>query len=364
MNQNTGADAPRIAIACQGGGSHTAFTAGALRALLLGDATLPARICAFSGTSGGAVCALLAWYGLLLDAAASEATPQTAQRGRRSADLLADFWRDNSAGGLWERLFNEWLVGGARLGDSGHLPSFAATPYSPAAEYLQQGLQALAPRREFVDLGELLDQQVDFARAAALQPTAAPRLLVAAVEVLGGQFRCFDSARGEIDRDAVLASGALPELFKAVAIGDGRYWDGLLSQNPPLAPLLDAAAADKPDEIWLLRINPQRRDSEPRSAVDIADRRNELAGNLSLNQELAAIERVNRWLADGRLCDAEKKPIRVREIGMAAEQAAGLDQASKLDRGAAHIARLLEHGERRGAEFLAALADGRARSAN
>jgi len=352
MNQDTGADAPRIAIACQGGGSHTAFTAGVLRALLLGDATLPARICALSGTSGGAVCALLAWYGLLLDAS----EPEGAQRGRRSAELLADFWRANSASQPWEQLFNGWLVGGARLSGSGKLPSFAATPYSPASEWLQQGLQALAPRREFVDLGELLERQVDFARVATLQPTAAPRLLVAAVEVLSGDFRCFDSARGDIGRDAVLASGALPELFKAVAIGDGRYWDGLLSQNPPLTPLLDVAREQKPDEIWLLRINPQRRDSEPRSAEEIADRRNELAGNLSLNQELASIERINRWLADGRFCDASKKPVRVREIGMAADEAARLDHASKLDRGAAHIAHLLAQGERCGEAFLAARA--------
>jgi NTE family protein len=57
----------RIAIACQGGGSHTAFTAGALgrllrqydhpRQRLQGK---PGRVLALSGSSGGAMCALLA----------------------------------------------------------------------------------------------------------------------------------------------------------------------------------------------------------------------------------------------------------------------------------------------------------------
>ena len=51
-----------VAIACQGGGSHTAFTCGALQCLL---ADGNHRIVALSGTSGGAVCALLARYGLL-----------------------------------------------------------------------------------------------------------------------------------------------------------------------------------------------------------------------------------------------------------------------------------------------------------
>ena len=41
---------PRIAIACEGGGSHTAFTAGVLKRLL-GEEI---EIVALSGTSGGA----------------------------------------------------------------------------------------------------------------------------------------------------------------------------------------------------------------------------------------------------------------------------------------------------------------------
>jgi hypothetical protein len=50
----------RVAIACQGGGSHTTFTAGVLQGAL---ANLPADVdvVALSGTSGGAICAALAW---------------------------------------------------------------------------------------------------------------------------------------------------------------------------------------------------------------------------------------------------------------------------------------------------------------
>jgi NTE family protein len=85
----------RIAVACQGGGSHTAFTAGALRKLLTRDRD-GYEFVAFSGTSGGAVCALLAWYGLL-------------SGGRdEAAKLLETFWtRDNSANTLSERLLND-----------------------------------------------------------------------------------------------------------------------------------------------------------------------------------------------------------------------------------------------------------------
>jgi hypothetical protein len=57
----------RVAIACQGGGSHTAFTAGVLKRLLGPEELAGVEVVGLSGTSGGAVCALLAWYALLDD---------------------------------------------------------------------------------------------------------------------------------------------------------------------------------------------------------------------------------------------------------------------------------------------------------
>jgi NTE family protein len=47
----------RVAIACQGGGSHTAFTAGVLKGLLRSGLLQEHEVVALSGTSGGAVCA-------------------------------------------------------------------------------------------------------------------------------------------------------------------------------------------------------------------------------------------------------------------------------------------------------------------
>jgi hypothetical protein len=67
------------------------------------------------------------------------------------------------------------------------------------------------------------------------------------------------------------------------------FWDGLFSQNPPVRELTEA----RPDEIWVIQIDPERRAEEPKSMVDILDRRNELAGNLSLYQELYFIEKIN-----------------------------------------------------------------------
>ena len=49
----------KIAIACQGGGSQTAFTAGALKTLCEARIDNEFEVVGISGTSGGAVCATL-----------------------------------------------------------------------------------------------------------------------------------------------------------------------------------------------------------------------------------------------------------------------------------------------------------------
>ena len=49
---------------------------------------------------------------------------------------------------------------------------------------------------------------------------------------------------------------------------------------------------------------------------EIADRRNELAGNLSLYQELHFIEKVDTWLDEGILVGERYRPITVRVLEM------------------------------------------------
>ena len=64
----------KVAIACQGGGTHAAFTWGVLTQILETKKAWDANagegekfdIIAISGTSAGALCALATWYGLVL----------------------------------------------------------------------------------------------------------------------------------------------------------------------------------------------------------------------------------------------------------------------------------------------------------
>jgi NTE family protein len=319
----------RVAIACQGGGSHTAFTAGVLKRLLGADELSGYEVVGLSGTSGGAVCALLAWYALLDEDRA------------RAGQLLEQFWIDNSAREPAEMLVNNWMLWASSWQDFGIVPPAVSPYHSPAsvmgADYFRQ----------------MLGRQVDFNRIEVDPAGKHPTLLIGAVDVLSGRFRTFNSRRDRITADAVLASAALPNLFRAVKLEDGTYWDGLFSQNPPVRELLDA----QPDELWVIQINPQQRDTEPTTLAEIADRRNELAGNLSLYQELAFIEKIDELLETGLIGPGGKyRQIVVRVIELSRSSLPSGHAASKLNRDPLFIQNLMSHGEQQAEEFLAALA--------
>ncbi|HEU4581157.1 MAG TPA: patatin-like phospholipase family protein, partial [Polyangiaceae bacterium] len=74
---------PKVAIACQGGGSHAAFAAGVLTGLLRSEQQQQRfELVALSGSSGGAMCASLLWRGLV------------SSGPREAVERLLAFWRD------------------------------------------------------------------------------------------------------------------------------------------------------------------------------------------------------------------------------------------------------------------------------
>jgi NTE family protein len=108
----------------------------------------------------------------------------------------------------------------------------------------------------------------------------------------------------------------------------------------------------------VVQINPKELETEPRTVLEIVDRRNELSGNLSLYQELRSIEKIDELLEKGLLSPGGKyKQIVVRVIELARSRfSRSLGTASKLNRDPRFIEDLMSHGEARADEFLAALA--------
>jgi NTE family protein len=326
---NDTANKKRVAIACQGGGSHTDLTAGVLKGLLRSGRLQENEVVALSGTSGDAVCALLAWHNLLGGAAAGAVK-----------DLDA-FWRDNSATAPYERIMNNWVLW------ENNLQNFVATPmvspyHNPFATVGIEEFEAMLERR------------VDFRKVVVQPEDSRPVLLVGAAEVLSGQFKAFHSRRDRISARTILASAAIPTLFRSVRLEGGTYWDGLFSQNPPVKELTD----ERPDEIWVIQRNPRVTEHEPKTTAEIADRRNELAGNLSSYQKLDFIEKIDQMLEEGLLPrDGKYRQIVVRVIELSRSRLSrSLGTASKLNRDPGFIRDLISHGEVRAGEFLTALA--------
>lgn len=333
---------PTVAIACQGGGSHCAFGAGVLLGLLsacdaqgeLSAGGERMRICGLSGTSGGAINALLAWYGLV--------HPEGPSRG---VQALQSFWHDTAAHNPWDAVVNAATVMGVRL--RGVVPQLEAAPnlVSDAAQ---------------VRLRQQIEAQVDFAHLDRWIKTDSPRLLIGAADVLSGEFVVFRGGPGALPTvSQVLASTAVPELFRPVEVtlnGERRFfWDGLLSQNPPVRDFLSGVpAAQTPDQIWVIRINPVSYAQVPGELHDILDRRNEMAGNIALEQERFFVQRVNSWLAEGLLPPSRYKHVEFREIVLEEKShpGDGLDYASKLDRRPAFLRHLMERGVEAGDKFL------------
>ena len=314
-----------VAIACQGGGSHTAFTGGVLAELLPSFAGSDRELVGLSGTSGGAMSAAVAWYAYL--DGGPEAVP----------DAVESLWTSVAARAPADRAINTGLVSLSRA-RAGGAPFPEVSPYvNPGADFGQARLR------------EVIEDHVDFERVPDLLEPGSPRLVVGTVDINGGCFEAF--VDGAVTADVLLASAAVPDLFEAVEMDGHWHWDGLFSQNPPIHELLEVPARRKPDELWVVQINPQTREGEPKSLFEIADRRNELSGNLSLNQELRFVETVNEWVAEGKLDDDEHRHVEVRRL----EFGRRLSCSSKLDRSPEFLGELFETGRERAREFRDAL---------
>ncbi|MBT9386223.1 hypothetical protein KM176_20300 [Pseudooceanicola sp. CBS1P-1] len=158
--------------------------------------------------------------------------------------------------------------------------------------------------------------------------------------------------------DCLMASGAIPDVMRAVEMTiDGRpcqLWDGLYATNPPIYPLPDVhgdTSDANPEEIWVIRINPMKIARPPTDPPAIADRQNELEGNLSMLQEIRHVIRMGELGVE--TAGKRYRPITFGFIDMAADIAADLDRLTKIDTSQAQVQRLFDHGAEQMQDFLA-----------
>jgi NTE family protein len=255
----------QVNLALQGGGAHGAFTWGVLDHLLEDG-----RI-GFSGVSGASAGAINAV--MLADGLARGGPDEARNR-------LAEFWRAASIGG--------GLPGPQRAALDRLLALFPAGG-SPVQIFVDAMSRLMSPYDfnplNINPLKDLIERFVDF---EAIRNHAQMELFISATNVHSGRLRVF--RRDDITADVVMASAALPHVFRAVEIEGEPYWDGGFTGNPAILPLVAANA----DDVLLVQIAPLRRENTPTSARDILNRVNEISFSSSLAAELRALEYVGR----------------------------------------------------------------------
>jgi NTE family protein len=313
----------RVNLALQGGGAHGAFTWGVLDALLA-DGRLDIE--GLSGTSAGAMNAAMVVCGI------AGGGPDAARK------KLANFWRavaiDGELQGPQRAIFN-MLLGAWKMGSNG------------GAGWLGSFSPMLAPSEfnplDINPLRSVVETHIDFAR---VREQTLLKLFVAATNVHTGKVRVF---RGdELTADMLMASAALPTLFKAVEVNGQPFWDGGYMGNPVLFPFFTETQTE---DIILVQINPISRDETPESTHDIMERVNEITFNASLLHELRAIDFVRRLMDAGRLNDTHYKRIRMHRIE-AQDELRQFGAASKLQADWAFFSQLHDIGRQAGKRFL------------
>ena len=161
---------------------------------------------------------------------------------------------------------------------------------------------------------------------------------------------CFP--RDKIDADAVMASAALPYVFRAVEIDGVPYWDGGYTANPPIYPFFRTTDTE---DVLVVQINPVLRASTPHSSQEIVNRINEITFNASLIAEYRAIEFVRRLIDEGALKrgtgPGEYRRINVHrvDLGFIGKK---LTPASRLNTDFDFFEMLHRAGRRAGRRFL------------
>jgi NTE family protein len=260
----------KIALALQGGGSHGAFTWGVLDRLLDEPAI---DIIGVTGTSAGALNSVVLVDGLV--------------RGgpKQARDQLRRLWEGVGAMPGFGRLFS---------GISGE--EAATTPLESIPAYLESVKKtfspaALAPSND-EPMRPLLTDLIDFDR---LRLQNEIRLTVCATNARTAIRRVFTHENVSID--AVLASACLPQLYRTVDIDGEPYWDGGLTGNPALGPLLTRV---EDCDLIIIRVDPINRPEAPRTIQDVLNRTVEISNNSTFWLEIGAVAVVLRFVDESR----------------------------------------------------------------
>src|SRR4029434_8729514 len=134
-------------------------------------------------------------------------------------------------------------------------------------------------------LRSILESQIDFERIRK----GRLKLFLATTRVSAGTLRLFGAP--DIRLAVVLASACLPLLHHTVEIDGEAYWDGGLTANPPLYPLLQECGAR---DLIAVLLHPRQWPASPTTAGDISHRLTEISFGAAFFSELQGLALARR----------------------------------------------------------------------
>ncbi len=320
----------RVNLALQGGGAHGAFTWGVLDELL----QIPnLEISGVSGTSAGAMNAAALKCGW-------------AENGAQGArNKLRDYWEHVSSLSITTTAINSAIDGIAGPFAGIWKELFENSPITQSQINLHEYWSPY--QNNPLDINPLRRIVKEHFPDELLQHRASPRLFINATNVRSGKIKVFKDE--QMNCEALLASAALPTLFKAVEIEEEAYWDGGFTGNPALFPLIDHTDCD---DILIVHINPLFRNEIPTTPAAIENRVNEISFNTSLLRELRQIDFIDRRFGTKDEGTHKFKKLRLHSIHDD-KTMTELDVRSKLFASAQLIENLFEKGKIAAQKFLA-----------
>lgn len=307
-----------VGLVLSGGGARGAFEAGVVAAVE--DAGI--EISVVSGTSAGAVNAAGLAAGF-------------------SADRLAALWASLSDAQVYRQRWDLWnLVRPAGLVGSGSWSERLLRTVGWTWLWDWQPLRRTLTR---IFGGE------------QVPVTGRVPLVVSSVQVTGGDLVRFASARPPRPRDDVvetgitvdhlIASAAIPLLFRPGHVGGDPYWDGGIVANTPLAPALSWL----PDAVVVVTTTTLRRPAPvPRSLAQAVTLLVDTVQRFTLEADLALAEQVNRRVRAGRGAAADDR----REVDILLIEPLGRDLGDGLRFDPGQARRNFALGRAVGAEAL------------
>ena len=317
-----------LTLALQGGGSHGAFTWGVLDRLLEDGRV---DIEGIGGASAGAVNAVVLANGY------------TAGGREGARDALQRFWSTVSHRATYGNLPAHPFVDSISAAMADAPPML--TSYLGLSRYLSPRQLNPLDRNP---LRDVLAEQIDFER---LRAECTLKLFVAATRVSTGTLKLFETR--DLSLDAVVASACLPFFNKAVEIDGVAYWDGGLTANPPMLPLIHHCDAH---DLVAVLLQPQERAEAPVRADEIRERFTEIGLGASFYAEMQRIDLAkeessrNALPLLGRL-DRRFRLLNVHVIATPALSNA-LSVQSKLNAHPSFVASLHEEGREAAERWL------------